>query len=316
MRRLILPILAVLLVSCGVIMPIDPNHQLVGPALGGPFSTIECPNDKAPATAADMRRIAAAALANDADLQEQLDDFFDNTANFAHGINASNDMANGDAIAAFGNGTGRGITAVGGNADGPGGFFTGGGPNGVGLEAHGIGAGVGAVIQGGPTGRGALVSAGGGNTVGLEVFSTGTAAAAKFNNGGIHLNGTQPTISDNPGTNIAHSTNIQKAWATIDTDGSGGATVLDGMNINTGALSITSTYIEITWTRIFANANYAVQVTCSGNNLQHYVGAIDYSGQTLAKTRVYFRDVIPSPSVLVNPTAAAFRFTVAANGRH
>jgi len=53
-------------------MPIPPNHQMVGPAVGAPFRTIECPSDDADAQAADLRRIAAALLANDEWLQKDV----------------------------------------------------------------------------------------------------------------------------------------------------------------------------------------------------------------------------------------------------
>lgn len=45
-------------------MPIPPDHQMVGAAGGAPFSAIECPSDGARAAAADIRRVAAAALGN------------------------------------------------------------------------------------------------------------------------------------------------------------------------------------------------------------------------------------------------------------
>lgn len=46
-------------------MPIPPDHQMVGPAVGGPFTSIECPSDGARAAANDIRRPVAALLAND-----------------------------------------------------------------------------------------------------------------------------------------------------------------------------------------------------------------------------------------------------------
>jgi hypothetical protein len=46
-------------------MPIPIDHQMVGAAAGGPFTEIECPSDDAEVAAADIRRVAAALLAND-----------------------------------------------------------------------------------------------------------------------------------------------------------------------------------------------------------------------------------------------------------
>ncbi len=50
-------------------MPIPAYHQMVTAAAAGsgaPFPAIECPSDDAPIEAADVRRVAAVALANDA----------------------------------------------------------------------------------------------------------------------------------------------------------------------------------------------------------------------------------------------------------
>lgn len=64
-------------------MPIPPNHQMVGPAVGAPFRTIECPSDDADAQAADLRRIAAALLANDAFIQADIFENYSASANAA-----------------------------------------------------------------------------------------------------------------------------------------------------------------------------------------------------------------------------------------
>lgn len=47
-------------------MPIPPDHQMVGPAVGAPFDEVECPDDSAKAAGADIRRVAATLLGNDA----------------------------------------------------------------------------------------------------------------------------------------------------------------------------------------------------------------------------------------------------------
>lgn len=52
-------------------MPPPPYHQMVGPAAGAPFRSIECPSDDAPAEADDIRRVAAALLANDVFIQAE-----------------------------------------------------------------------------------------------------------------------------------------------------------------------------------------------------------------------------------------------------
>jgi hypothetical protein len=297
-------------------MPIPPDHVFISAAdagPGAPFTQIECPTDDAEATAEDVQRVAAAALANDEHILQELTNFPNATVNFTEGINVSNSTPNGDAIGAVGNGTGRGITATGGAASGTAGFFLGGGPNGIALEAKGTGTGEGAWIQGGANGAGLKVSAGGGNNPGLESFPTGTAPAARFQVSGIHLNGTQPTPSANPGTNIVHSTNIQKAWATINVDGAGNASVLDGENI--ASVTLANQFVEVTWAHPFMNANYCPQVTgSSGGNTTHFVGGIGYDDQTTTKTRIYFRNV--ATNVWVNPQATEFRFSIAVNGRH
>ena len=72
MARLIAMIVTLccsLLLSCGANdMPLPPDHQYVSAAdagPGAPFTQIECPDDKATAAAADIRRVCAALLANE-----------------------------------------------------------------------------------------------------------------------------------------------------------------------------------------------------------------------------------------------------------
>ena len=135
----------------------------------------------------------------------------------------------------------------------------------------------------------------------------------------LPMNGAQPTSSANPGENTAHSTNISKAWATITTDGAGNATVQDGLNIaslavvaDTGPLN--PGYVEVTFTRAFANANYAPVVTCQGGGLSMIVGSVASSPKTTTAMRVYFWDV--QGGATVDPDAKALTFWTDVKGRH
>lgn len=271
---------------------------------GAPFTEILCPDDGAPIKAQDVRTVAAVLLAND-------EAFPNNTVNFTKGINVSNSVPNGDAIGAIGNGTGRGITATGGTSNGTGGRFKGGTTNGIGLEAEGTGTGFGAQIQGGTNGGGLNVSAGGGNNHGIDAYSTGTGHAIRCQQGNIQLNGTEPAASADPGQHVLSAAHYSKAWATVQLDGGGGYAI--GDNINVASLTVTATYVEVTWARAFANANYAPIITGEDTGTLFVVGAFQKGSQTTAKTRIRFRDAITN--AYLDPSNEIFFFTIDVKGR-
>jgi hypothetical protein len=307
-RRVHLFAIAAFLLSCGADMSLPPDHQMVtaadaGP--GAPFTEIECPSDDAEVTAEDIRRVAAVCLAND-------DAILGSSPNFTNGINVSNATTNGDAISAIGNGTGRGITSTGGSSNGSGGQFVGGATNGIGLGATGSGTGFGAQIQGGSNGSGLNVSAGGGNNHGIDAYSTGTGHAIRCQNGNIQLNGTSPLSSVDPGQHVFSSAHYSKAWGRILLDGAGSYSVEDGLNID--SVTVTSTYVEVNWARIFFNNKYAPNVTGEGSATSSITGHVNYAAQTTAKTRIFFFEHVGGTSA-VNPATTSFRFTIDVKGR-
>ena len=95
----------------------------------------------------------------------------------------------------------------------------------------------------------------------------------------------QPAKDEDPAPNVLHATNIVKAWGYITTDGAGNATLEDGFNIST--LTVTSTYIEITFAHAFANAKYAPLVSSGDNPGQ--VPQVYMAGATTTTCRVYFQ---------------------------
>lgn len=232
-----------------------------------------------------------------------------NTATASAGIVAQN-SGNGDGIGTTGAGTGAGIAATGGGASGTGGVFMAGSGNGQGLDVAGTGTGVGATIQGGANGRGALISAGGGNNAGAEISGTGTGAGVKAfagaSNanaveatatgtgyavnclaGGVHFGGSQPASNADPGANMAHGTNQTKAWVNVETTGLGAYVINDAYNV--ASCSLASTYIEVTFARAFANADYACTVTNGdGTALSP---SVDYANSTTGKVRIKLYDI-------------------------
>lgn len=158
--------------------------------------------------------------------------------------------ANGAGVTAQGTGTGDGVVGAGGSSSGDGGTFTGGTTNGRGVVATGQGTGAGVVATGGSAGKGITCAAGASNVAALDVgqgnqIFTGTSTAS----------GVDPGFND-----YLCGANVPKAWARIQTDGAGNATLLDGYNVDT-SITVSATRITLTFMRAFASANYAPVVS-------------------------------------------------------
>lgn len=273
MLRTFVTALSILLFGC-VALPDDniENAQLglgaeseimpplipVGPAVGGPFATIDCPVDGATIVALDIRRPVAALLRND-----ELHDADINTRVLRAGdtmtdsltVNASTP----NATAITGNGDGNGIGVVGlGGATGRGGVFTAGGGNNNGADATGTGTGAGIRGVGGATGAG-------GSFIGNAGDNT---AIALLSQGGTRFDDTPPAATTDPGfDNTQWSQSIVSSSAVVTSDGVGGFAVnANGFNVATFA-GTAGGIATITFARALP-----------GNNYRPYVFAQDIAG--------------------------------------
>lgn len=149
-----------------------------------------------------------------------------------------------------------------------------------------------------------ITSAGANSWAGAQTFSAASS---------ILLSMTQPASNADPGASKLYSTNVEKAWGNIVTDGAGSYTVNDGFNID--SCTITATYVEVTWRRAFANANYAPTVTCNGSGIDVIIANINFAAQTTAKTRIFFTQLWGGVSA-INPATLGFTFVIRVSGRH
>lgn len=139
----------------------------------------------------------------------------------------------------------------------------------------------------------------------LQTFQDGVAISG----GSISFTGTQPAAGADPGANVANALTQSRAWGKITCNGLGAVTVDDNLGI--ASASVTSTYVQLTFARAFAGANYAPTITSlDGTTVRHYQSnASTMTGTTL---RVH---VFDSAGAVVDPTANICRFSIDAKGR-
>lgn len=171
-------------------------------------------------------------------------------ASSGSGVSGTGGTANGAGVVGQGTGTGDGVVGAGGSSSGDGGTFTGGTTSGRGVVATGAGTGTGLAATGGSSGKGITCAAGASNIAALDVGQ-----------GNAIFTGTSTASGSDPGqNNYLCGANVCKAWARIQTDGSGNASVLDGYNVST-SVTVGSADITITFPRAMASANYAPTVS-------------------------------------------------------
>jgi len=215
-------------------------------APGAPFTSINCPDDKGDVAAADIRRVAAALLGNDAHYESLK-------------VNRAGDTMTGKLIVAP-SGTGGAIEATGGSSDGLAIKATGGATNGDAINAFGTGSGYGIKATGGASAP-AVLAQGGTNQPGIVATGDGTAEDIRCTgNKGIKFTGTEPATGDTPTQNAVYALSGAKVIATITTDGAGNATVSSG-GLNVASASAASTVLTITPARSFASSAYTVEVS-------------------------------------------------------
>lgn len=222
------------------------------------------------------------------------------TCTMTSGLTVTQSNANGTAVqgtggpgnargvVGFGSGNESGVVGTGGATSGTGVSGTGGGPNGTGIVGGGIGTGWGGFFTGGASGAAGVVANGTVNKAGILATGNGTAAGIEAGGGAtgsgvvgiaggtvtadtndhyavhaysghVKLSGGNPA-SSTAFTNVLTPMNFIKAWGIIETNGSGGATLLAGFNVAsvTGGSTVTVTFASafssITGVGIFCTA--------------------------------------------------------------
>jgi hypothetical protein len=112
------------------------------------------------------------------------------------------------------------------------------------------------------------VDMGGSLDVGTSITGASLTTTGALSGSSLALTGTQPASTANPGANTLHSTNIAKAWAYAQTNGSGGVAVNDGFNI--ASVAVTGLSLRFTFARAFSSSSYCVQAVC-GNTASFVV---------------------------------------------
>jgi hypothetical protein len=130
------------------------------------------------------------------------------------------------------------------------------------------------------------------------LFTTNAAAASTFN-GAVtlanvtSLTATQPASTTDVGANKLYATNTLRAYARFSTDGAGGVTVVDGVNI--ASATVDALDIIVTFAHAFANANYAATTSATS------IGVIA-NPHTQTTTTMKIRQYDASLSATVNPS--------------
>lgn len=125
----------------------------------------------------------------------------------------------------------------------------------------------------------------------------------------IAFTGPHPTAGADPGANVATALSQSRAWAKISVV-LGTVTVND--NYGVSSVTVTSSYVEITFARAFANTHYCPTITgLLGTTFQIY--QVNHSETTTTMIRVYVYDAEAGTGI--NPTSTELRFCVDVKGR-
>lgn len=183
--------------------------------------------------------------------------------------------------------SGTGMTGTGGASSGTGVLGTGGAPNGTGVGGLGSGTGPGVFGTAGSSSAEGVVATGVSGGTGLRANSSVTNTVVAKLDGYVELlGGTAPAASTGFRDTLTRK-NLIKAWALVNTDGSGGVTVVDGFNVS--GCSISTAALTCTLATAMASTNYAVLVTPStptlgGTAMQPYeLGASRTTTQVVIK---------------------------------
>lgn len=141
-------------------------------------------------------------------------------------------------------------------------------------------------------------------SVGGDSSLTGPVTAGSY----VLFAGTPPASNVDPGANRAHATSLVRCSGTITTDGAGGSSVDEGLNI--ASVSVGSSAIRVTFARAFANNDYTIVAT-SGNGGDEFC-VVSRGTSTTTFVDVLMRSVSTGA---INPSTTACTFYVHATGR-
>lgn len=264
----------------------------VGPAPGGPFTTIDCPVDGATVAAADIRRLAAAGLRND-----ELHNLDINTRVLRDGdtmtdalaVNAS--TTNATALTGTGDGNGLGVVGIGG-ATGRGGRFEAGGGNNNGAEGLGAGTGAGIRGTGGTTGPG-------GSFIGNAGDNTTIALLAQ---GGMRLDDVPPAATADPG---ADKTIWAQSIVTSSALVTSNAFTVHGNGFNVASFGGDAVGVAtITFARTLPGNRYRISVFCQDGYDARWNGV-----QNVGNFQFVVRDMTTNATVDLTSTTITFFVT-------
>lgn len=130
--------------------------------------------------------------------------------------------------------------------------------DGTAVFGSGHGVGHGGLFEGGSGGHGVVGQAGSSSGTGVKGVATSGGLSLWGNGGPLYLD-TNITASGTPAANEQYADQITKAWALITSDGSGGATVRQGVNITASVVTLGSnTYVKCQFKTNMGSAFYAV----------------------------------------------------------
>lgn len=136
-------------------------------------------------------------------------------------------------------------------------------------------------------------SIGAAGTFGTNAAATSTFLGPVVLSNVVSLDATQPTSTTDVGANKLYATNTLRAYARFSTDGAGGVTVVDGVNI--ASATVDALDIIVTFAHAFANANYAATTSATS------IGVIA-NPHTQTTTTMKIRQYDASLSATVNPS--------------
>lgn len=101
-----------------------------------------------------------------------------------------------------------------------------------------------------------------------------------------------------------------RVWGRFACNGLGAVSTVSHRGVNTGAVTVTSTYIQIGFSDAFANTDYSPVVSSlDGDTFRFY--AVNASNLNASYLRVYVSDAAGAP---IDPTANVCRFALQVHG--
>jgi len=147
----------------------------------------------------------------------------------------------------------------------------------------------------------------------LNIKSTGAINLT----GTTRMNATQPAATADPGeNNLLFSTAVTKAWGSIHFDGAGNATIDDGFNVASVAVTgAGNSFLVVTFARSMANATYHVSCSASpdvNGTSYHAQWQVRATGTVSFTVFTALNSNTPTNCLDLNATALTLTFEVTA----